>query len=508
VISISSIPNINPKAANGADAAEAPHLLVVGKETASLDLLAAVAMANGWNMQTAESGWDALERVQSGARPNLVLLDLGRENGDGLHTLRWLHRVRPELSVLVLAYSHDILQKTEAIRLGAQEYLVRPLTEPQLEDAIKRHLPSASPEGDFEDTPEEVEEISEGRIFIAASAAMHRLRAQADLLAQLDVPVLIVGEPGSGKETLARLIHKLSVRSGFRFMKVNCAALGGELLENELFGSVASGMRRGRPGKFELCQQGTILLDKISEIPLGVQGRLLRILEEKQLTAANGEGGGKLDVRLIATSNVNVEAPLADHTLRQDLYFHLSTFTMHIAPLRNRRGEIPLLLGHFMNQLVRHYGLEPTPFSAVLLEACERYAWPGNLKQMESFVKRYLVTRDEEAAVGELQSGIRVAAHAFPAPGDDIAVRGNEEASGERNSGLKSLVQNVKGEAERNAILTALEQTQWNRRAAARLLQVSYRTLLYQIQQYKMTPVRFLSPFLGSDRSRGNGQGH
>lgn len=459
-------------------------------------------------MGTAESGWDALERVQSGARPDLVLLDLGRENGDGLHTLRWLRRVRPDLPVLVMAYSHDILQKTEAIRLGAQEYLVRPLIELQLEDAIKRHLPSAGLEADFENTPEEVEEIGEGRIFIAASPAMHRLRAQADLLAQLDVPLLIVGEGGSGKETLARLIHKLSVRSGFRFMKVNCAALGGELLENELFGSLASGTRRARPGKFELCHQGTILLDKISEIPLAVQSRLLRILEEKQLAGANGEGTAKLDVRVIATSNVNVEAALANHTLRQDLYFHLSAFTMHIAPLRSRRGEVPLLLGHFMNQLARHYGLEPTPFSLALLEACEQYAWPGNLKQMESFVKRYLVTRDEEAAVGELQSGIRVAAHAFPASGDEIAVHGNEEPAGDRHSGLKSLVQTVKGEAERNAILTALEQTQWNRRAAARLLQVSYRTLLYKIQQYNMTPVRFLSPLIGSNGNKGNGHGH
>ncbi|HWF93236.1 MAG TPA: sigma-54 dependent transcriptional regulator [Terriglobales bacterium] len=480
---------------------------MVGKETASVDLLAGVAMANAWHLESADSGWDALERVQSGARPNLVLLDLGRENGDGLHMLRWLRRVRPELPVLVLAYSHDISQKTEAIRLGAQEYLVRPLIELQLEDAIKRHLPSTNAESDFEDTSEEVEEIGEGRIFIAASPAMHRLRAQADLLAQLDVPLLIVGEGGSGKETLARLIHKLSVRSGFRFMKVNCAALGGELLENELFGSLASGTRRSRPGKFELCQQGTILLDKISEIPHAVQARLLRILEEKQLASGHGEGGGKSDVRVIATSNVNVEAALADHTLRQDLYFHLSAFTMHIAPLRNRRSEVPLLLGHFMNQLARHYGLEPTPFSPTLVEVCEQYAWPGNLKQMESFVKRYLVTRDEEAAMGELQSGIRVAAHAFPAAGDDIAVSGSEEPSGDRNSGLKSLVQTVKGEAERNAILTALEQTQWNRRAAARLLQVSYRTLLYKIQQYNMTPVRFLSPVMGSNGTKGNGHG-
>jgi DNA-binding NtrC family response regulator len=202
-----------------------------------------------------------------------------------------------------------------------------------------------------------------------------------------------------------------------------------------------------------------------------------------------------------------VDAALAERILRQDLYYHLSAFTMHITPLRQRRGEISMLLGHFMNQLARHYGLEPTHFSPMLLQACEQYSWSGNLKQLESFVKRYLVTRDEEAALGELQSGIRSAT--YPGNVEEIPIAPAESNGGtnDRTSGLKSLVQTVKGEAERNAILTALEQTHWNRRAAARLLQVSYRTLLYKIQQYNMTPIRFLSPVMGSNGTKGNGRG-
>jgi DNA-binding NtrC family response regulator len=487
-----------------ANPAQMPHLLVVSKETSSLDSLSSVAGSNAWRLEASESGWDALERVQSSTRPDMVLLDLGHQDGDGLHTLRWLRRVRPDLPVLVLAHSHDIQQKTEAIRLGAQEYLVRPLKELQIEFAVKRHLPFADADDNFENPTEVVEEIGDERLFIAGSPAMHRLRAQADLLAQLDVPVMIVSENGSGKETLARLIHKLSVRSGFRFLKVNCAALGGDLLESELFGSMSAGQRR-RPGKFELCQQGTILLDKITEMPLSVQSKLLRILGEKQFGGSNGDAI-KLDVRVIATMNANVEAALADRTLRQDLYYYLSAFTMHITPLRQRRGEISLLLRHFMNQLARHYGLEPPHFSPALLEACEQYSWLGNLKQLESFVKRYLVTRDEEAALGELQTGLRSAT--FPGNVEEIPIIAAESnGTNDRNSGLKSLVQTVKGEAERNAILAALEQTHWNRRAAARLLQVSYRTLLYKIQQYNMTPIRFLSPVMGSNGTKGNGRG-
>lgn len=482
---------------------------MVSKERSSLDALATAASAQSWHLETADSGWDALERAQSATRPDVVLLDLGRHDEDGLHTLRWLRRVRPDLPVLVLTHSHDLQQKTEAIRLGAREYLVQPLTETQLKFAVKRHLPLAGADDDFEIATEEVEEIGDQRIFLAASAATRRLRVQADLLAQLDVPVLIVGEAGCGKETLARLIHKLSVRSGFRFLKVNCAALNGDLLESELFGSLDSTQRRTRPVKFELCQQGTILLDKINEMPPAVQGRLLRVLEEKKIAGGNGESATRLEARVIATTGANVEASLADRTLRQDLYFHLSAFTMHVAPLRQRRAEIPLLLGHFANQLTRHYGLEPISFSAELLQACEQYLWPGNLKQMESFVKRYLVTRDEEAAMDELQSGFRSSLHPVTVTHEYGLANGKDLAeSGDRAAGLKSLVQTVKGEAERTAILNALEQTHWNRRAAARLLQVSYRTLLYKIQQYNMTPVRLFSPMTGSNGVKGNGSGH
>lgn len=469
-----------------------------------------VAGANAWRLESAVSGWEALDRVQSGARPDLVLLDLGHQNiDDGMHTLRWLRRVRPELPVLVLAYSHDVQQKTEAIRLGAREYLVQPLKDTQLEFAVKRHLPLGDLERDFETAAEEVEQIGDERVFIAASPVMRRVRAQADLLAQLDVPVMIVGEPGSGKETVARLIHKLSVRSGFRFLKVNCAALGGDLLENDLFGNPAAGPRI-RPGKFEFCHQGTILLDKLTEMPAGAQSHLMRVLEEKHSAPAVHDAmAAKFDVRVIATTSGDIAEFLADRTIRQDLYYQLSAFTMHIAPLRQRRNEIPLLLGHFMNQFARRYGLEPTPFSEVLLEACQQYSWPGNLWQLESFVKRYLVTRDEEAALGELQNGLRFAPGSVASAPEEMHPVATDNGEGaDRSSGLKSLVQTVKGEAERNAILSALEQTHWNRRAAARLLQVSYRTLLYKIQQYNMTPVRFLSPMTGNNGPRGNGHGH
>lgn len=456
-----------------------------------------MAQTNSWNMRVAQSGWEALERVQTGEHPSLVLLDLGQQDADGLHTLRWLRRVRPEAPILVLTDFNDVQHKTEAIRLGAQEYLVRPLQESQIEAAIERHLVLENGDGDFETELQEVEEIGENRFFIASSLVMRRLRAQAGLLAQIDVPLLIMGEKGSGKETAARLIHKLSLRSGFRFLKVTCAALSGDLLENKLFGAdhgqPANG-HRARAGKFEPCEQGTVLLDEITELPLDLQAKLFRLLEEKQSGESNGGSAANVQARIIVSTSANAEQAIAHGTLRQDLYYRLSFFPVHIPALRYRASEIPLFLGHLMSQLARHYGLETRSFSPELLQACQRYPWPGNLTQLESFVKRYLVTHDEEAALGELQNQTENTLGS-----SENERQGSEDSSGFRPgqqlSGLKFLVQSVKGEAERNAILAALEQTHWNRRAAARILKVSYRTLLYKIQQYNMTPAAYLSQF-------------
>src|SRR5438045_5541998 len=240
------------------------QILIVSKDRSALNLPWTCGENPGWQFETAGSGWEALERVHSGPGPDLVLLDLMQSESDGLHTLRWLRRVRPELAVLVLASSDDAKQKLDAIRLGAQDFLVRPLQAQQLETAIRRILFHCTENTESEIVADEIEEIGDDMFFVAASPTMRRLRAQAELLAQVSAPVLILGENGSGKELAARLIHKLSVRSAFRFLKVNCSTLPGDLLEAELFG-VFNGNGRTNPGKFELCQRGTLILDEINE---------------------------------------------------------------------------------------------------------------------------------------------------------------------------------------------------------------------------------------------------
>jgi two-component system response regulator AtoC len=493
----------------------ATRLLVVSREPAALDVLWAIGEANAWQIELTNSGCEALERVQAGNGPNLVLLDLARGDADGLYTLRWLRRVRPDLLVLLLAYPEDAPQRSEALRLGACEYLVRPIEERALAASIRRHLRPASEDNGLELAGENLEQISDGIFFVASSPAMRKLRAQAELLAQVDVPVLILGESGSGKEATARLIHKLSVRSGFHFRKVNCAALPGELLEPELFGYEPGSFAAARHGvgRFELSEKGTVLLDEIVEMPANLQGKLLQVLQEKQFVRPGSQSRVEVNARVMASANGNLEQAIAEKKLREDLYYRLSAFTVHVPPLRQRREEIPLLLGYCMNQMARRYGLPTQTFSPALLDACQHHEWLGNLRELETFVKRFLVMGgDEELALAELGHGWDSEDEREPLPLDPEPANGRGIDAGdgeESSSGLRSLVESVKSETERNAIAAALDQTHWNRKAAARLLKVSYRTLLYKIQQYQMSPPSvYLSSAPVGQGVKGNGNEH
>jgi two-component system, NtrC family, response regulator AtoC len=337
----------------------------------------------------------------------------------------------------------------------------------------------------------EIERIGEELYFVAASPATRRLRTQAELLSQTDVPILITGEAGSGRATAARLIHSLSLRSSFPFTSVDCGALTGDLLESELFGSEHTGVS-GQPesvlGKFEQCARGTVLLEDFDAMPNAVQQRLLNLLQTREFVRCDGRVPIRVDVRIMAASDGDLDAAIKENAVNQDLYHRLSVFELHVPPLRERREEIPLLLGHFMNRLTRRYGVPAPRFSNALLDACQRHSWPGNLRELENFVKRFLALGDEYAAIEELHLDPTLDGMNRHGSGAGVdPTRANVPATEEKSS-LKLLVRNAKGEAERNAIAQALEQTDWNRKAAARLLNISYRGLLYKIQEYRLAP--------------------
>jgi two-component system, NtrC family, response regulator AtoC len=311
------------------------------------------------------------------------------------------------------------------------------------------------------------------------------------MLSQADVPVLITGEAGSGKATTARLIHVRSLRSSFPFRSVDCQALTADLLESELFGSEhigVSGQTECALGKFEQCARGTVLLQCFNAMPEPLQERLSKLLQTHHIVRCGGGRQIRIDVRIIAATEGDLDREVAENVFNQDLYQRLSVFHLQVPPLRERREEIPLLLGHFMNQLTRRYGVPAPRFSSVLLEACQHYSWPGNLRELDNFAKRFLALGDEQAALEELQSHRDLEATKEIANGERPERIWPNVSASEEQSSLKSLVRNAKGEAERSAIARALEQTNWNRKAAARLLNISYRGLLYKIQEYHLAP--------------------
>ena len=448
-------------------------ILLVDDEPGMLRYIKTLLEVDEYKVETASTGEEALERVQKGLQPELVLLDLLMPGIDGLQTLEQLRKIQPTLKVVMLSCVSDTRKVVQAIRLGAHDYLTKPFQKAELDAVIDQCLGTNQ-----QNYPGEVEMLADDVFFVAASPAMRKLRSQAALVANVDIPVLMLGESGTGKEVMARLIHKLSPRAHRTFLKVNCAAVPADLLESELFGYEAgafTGATHPKPGKFELCNKGTILLDEIGEMPPGLQAKLLHVLQDQQFSRLGSRSVVKVDVRILAATNINIPEALATKRLREDLYYRLNAFTLQVPPLRERIEEIPILLKHFMSHMSERYARPPLPLSPELLQACQDYAWPGNLRELNNFVKRYLVLGDEKLAINELRPKSDGSGAQF-----DLSARQAAEAGG----GLKSLARSAKDEAEAEAITRALDETNWNRKQAAALLKISYKALLYKIRQY------------------------
>src|SRR5919108_920635 len=432
-----------------------PRILVVDDEPSLLGYIRTLLEVSSYSVETASSGVEAVNRVQRGLKPDLVLLDMLMPGMDGIGTLEQLRAINPAMKIVMLSCVSDSRRVAETVRLGAHDYLTKPFQKTDLEAVLRQCLRNGASAEEPACGPGDIVELSEDVFFVAASPAMRKIRKQVSLVANVDIPVLLLGESGSGKEVVAHLIHSLSTRAHRTFMKVNCAALPGDLLESELFGyepGAFTGATRPKPGKFELCNKGTILLDEIGEMPATLQAKLLHVLQDQQFSRLGGRSAIKVDVRILAATNIDVHQAIATKKLREDLYYRLNAFTVKIPPLRERREEIPLLLRHFMNRLSERFGRAPLPISAALQEACVKYPWPGNLRELGNFVKRYIVLGDESLAIAELSSGMTAAAPVVPVPA-------RQAPASEHTGDLKSLVRGLKDEAEMQAIKRALEQT-------------------------------------------------
>jgi two-component system response regulator AtoC len=444
-------------------------VLVAGSKPAVSNHLVELLSEWGYEPVAAGSVEDALSEM-SQRRFMLSLLDLGSQANDLLRRLKTQGGVPGTIILLADADAGDLA--AEAAALGADDFLQKPFSSEDLENVIKSAL--ARPRRNWERTPDdEARARLRAEVGLWRSPKMSEVREIIEQAARVDVTVLVMGETGTGKDVVARAIHEQSVRQSGPFVKVNCAAVPRELLESELFGherGAFTGAHQLKIGKFEAADRGTIFLDEIGDLHPALQGKLLHVLQDGQFSRVGGRSTVKVDVRVLAATNQDLEQAVAAGRFREDLYYRLNVIQVMVPPLRERPEEIPVLAEYFMQRYSQLFRRETLQMPAETMQRLVRHRFPGNVRELENMIKRMIVLGDPLLRRSPLPG---------PAPATDD---GGARAMKAATTSLKDIARKAAQIAEKEAILQALEQTQWNRVRAAKLLDISYRALLYKIK--------------------------
>src|SRR5262245_58889412 len=423
-----------------------------------LSALDAALRHKGHTVETASNGIDAASKLANSAGPfQAVITDLKMPGMDGLELLNHVKRTAPAVPVIVLTAFGTVQTAVEAMKAGANDFLVKPFSHQALDDVLNKHLKS---DGVFDANSRASAVPSD---IITQNPAMLGLLDQAVQAARTKSTILVQAESGTGKELLARWIHRNSANHAGPFVAVNCAALPENLLESELFGyekGAFTGANTFKPGKFELAQNGTILLDEIGEMAPLLQAKLLRVLQEQEVDRVGGKRPIPIKVRVIATTNKDMRKLIGRGQFREDLFFRLNVVPMRIPALRDRKDDIGVLTRHF----AKKYGAAEIEPDAETIELLERYNWPGNVRELQNMIHRAFALRGK----------LRITP-------SDLFDQSVEPAE---NAGLHA-GQSV-DEMERKLIMTTLEQTNGNRTHAARLLGISLRTLRNKLRDYRV----------------------
>ncbi len=455
--------------------------ILVGDDDADVrDYLSVTLRSSGYNVHLAPDGEGVVSHLSAGRPVSLVLLDIMMPNKDGWETLRDIRNMRLDLPVIMLSGMSSPHYVVQAIQNGANDFLAKPVTHENLGRVIERALGSQcreqrpGPKGAFD-------------MFIGVNPVMEALKAWIPKVAASNVPVLIQGETGTGKEVLARQLHELSARANKPFVKLNCAALPAELIESEVFGherGAFTGAAQKKCGLFETADGGTILLDEIGDMDVRLQAKLLQVLQDQQFRRVGGTEMVRVDVRVIAATHRDLVQAIRERTFREDLYYRLNVLTCTLPALRARKEDILSLTAFLIS---RHTPadtprLELTP---ALQSALVAFRWPGNIRQLENVVRKLIVLRDPELIVQELEAMSRE----MDKEKDMDTFSAREDQPSSRENALaepRNIFQNaarVKQEAEAAAILRALNSSGWNRIQAAAMLNIEYRTLLYKMKK-------------------------
>ena len=451
-----------------------PLILIADDDATMRSYLTRFLSSSGYQTDCVDSGENAISRLRQTPTPDLVLLDMLMPGTDGIDVLTHMKKVSPAIPVVILSGVGHVRTVVEAIKLGAADYLSKPFEDEELELTIRNILERLRLRDEVQSLRRQLAESDDQELGIGTeNVKMVRIREIARQVAETDVPVLILGESGVGKEVLARYIHTHSGRADQPFMKVNCAALPHDLLESELFGydkGAFTGAVSEKPGKFELAGSGTILLNEIGEMSPLLQAKLLHVLQDCQYSRLGGKRMINVQARVLASTNRRLEESVAKGEFREDLYFRLNVITIDIPPLRERREDIPLLCSHFVDKYREKYKSSVQQLPKDLMETFMSFDWPGNIRQLENTIKRYLILPDSDMT--------------FPASKTEVAAP-NAPAT-HQPMFLKEVGAHAAEQAERELVLRTLEQTNWNRKHAARLLNISYKALRNKLKRWNL----------------------
>jgi two-component system nitrogen regulation response regulator NtrX len=440
-----------------------PLLLIVDDEDGIRESLSDIFRDEGYRTLTAETGEEALEMLRS-EKPDLVLLDIWLPGMDGIETLEMMRESHEDVTAIMISGHGNIELAVKATKMGAYDFLEKPLSLERVVLASKLALERKSLE---QENRELRETLTRRWQLVGETPPMKELRAKIEMAARSNSRVLVTGESGTGKELVAHLLHEMSPRAGKPFVEVNCAAIPQELIESELFGHEKgsfTGAFEMKKGKFELADEGTLFLDEIADMSFQTQAKLLRVLESQQFQRVGGSRDIKVDTRVIAATNKDIEELIREDNFRDDLYFRLNVIPLQVPPLRERKEDIPLLVEHFLGAVAAEYGQAPKRIAPAAVKQLKEHDWPGNIRELRNLIERLVIMT----------------------PSDIISIEGVDLGGGERGSdyfGIKTL-KAAREAFEKDLITRKLLENNWNISRTAEALEIERSNLHRKIKTY------------------------
>ena len=462
------------------------NILIIDDEVDLCQSLLELLEEQEYKVFIAHSGREGLTKVKENL-PDLVLLDIMMSGIDGIETLEKIRTIDKDVSVIMLTAYQTVETAVQAMKLGAYDYISKPFNFEELKIIIRRALQSRNLSKEVISLRHQIREKFSFNNIVGKSDKMKEVLYKIEKVAPTSATVLIRGESGSGKELIAKTIHQFSPRRDRPFIAIDCASMPETLIESELFGYTKgsfTGAIAKRIGKFELAQSGTIFLDEIGNLPVNIQAKLLRALQEGEINRIGEKYPIKIDVRVIVASNTNLEEEIKRGNFREDLYYRINVFSIILPTLKERKEDIPSLAMHFLNQFNSVFGKKIKDISEESMKLLVNYSWPGNVRELQNVIQQAIIMTEDIILPEHLPFFIKKDKVEIDTMSTLLSRK--DTSNFPKDFSLKKNINQLSRDMERRIIFEILERTSWNKAEAARLLKINYKTLYLKIKEYDL----------------------